>query len=158
MFQPCLVLGHELITFFDRSDFCQAKQKFPELSTGLGFRISSQPPASFMLNVIKTSLNGDMRPYLKQGFQCGSLSVGGDSHRIKAIVFEIFKPPYGDIETLFGNIAIRKNQLVDGMHDCHKTTILVEIGAVQDEILEGVDDWNIRRRFLKPIILDSFEF
>lgn len=158
MTQPASIGSHEAIALFDRPDAGQAKQKTPELPGSSGPWIGPQPSAAFMLDVIEASLDSGPGPEGNNRPESRSLPICSEGKRIKTTLFETLKPLKARFKSLLGHIQVREDDLIGGMHECHQATVLMEIGAVQDEMLEQAEVLWFRRGLFKPVVFDALEF
>lgn len=156
--QPASIGNHEAIALFDRPDAGQAKQKTPELLGTSGPRIGPQPSAAFMLDVIEASLDSGPGPEGNNRPESRSLPICSEGKRIKTTLFETLKPLKARFKSLLGHIQVREDDLIGGMHECHQATVLMEIGAVQDQMLEQAEVLWFRRGLFKPVVFDALEF
>lgn len=158
MSKPAPVSGHKTIALFDRPDPREAKQETAQFLAGRGLRIGSQPTAALMLDVVKTSLYLGMGPEEGDGFENRSLSICGKGKRIQTALFETLKPLKAGFKPFLGHIYVREDGLIGGMHERYQTTVLVEIGAIQNQMLEQAKVLWFRRRLFKPVVFDALEF
>ena len=72
--------------------------------------------------------------------------------------FQSREPSEGGIISLFGDIKAGEDELVFSIHKCHQTAVLMEVGAIQNQIPEETEIFGLRRWLLKPVVFDPFEF
>lgn len=155
--KPSPVSSYKTIASLDRPNPREAKQETAQFLTGRGLRVGPQPTAALMLNVVKTSLNFGMGPKGGDRFESGSLPICRKGKRIQTTLFETLKPLKEGFKPFLGHVQVREDGLISKMHECHQTTVPVEIGAIQNQILEHAEVLWFQRSLFKPVVFDALE-
>lgn len=89
--------------------------------------------------MVQAPLDLGLWPECSDGSESGPFPIRREHKGIQTAFFEIRKPSGGGVIPLFGNVEVGEDLLAGGVHKGHEATILVEVGAVQDQILEGAE-------------------
>lgn len=110
-----------------------------------------------MLKVVQAPLDLGLWPECRDSSESGSLPIRRKHKGIETAFFEIRKPSGGGVVPLFGNVEVGEDLLAGGIHEGHEAAVLVEVGGVQDQILERAEALRLWRQLLKPVVFDSLE-
>ena len=142
------------IALFDRFNGAQCEQQAAQFPARFGRGITSQPTATFVLDVVEAALENGVGPNQSQGSQNGYFSVGGHGRGTKPLSLQFHEPWTDGFEPFLGHIEVGNNQRLLRAHQTHQAPVLVKISAVQNQILESMKLIHRRRNLRKPVILD----
>lgn len=155
--KPLCVSLNKSVALPDILDPIDLGKEYPQLLTGFSFRIGPEPPHTFPLDMIQTSLEYCSRPSQPDGSRDGTFTVGSYESRIQPPVLEVVKPGIGFLKGLLLNIHVGDNLLVYPIHKIQQAAVLVKVGCIIKHILyPGIIDLFIRCLF-QPVILNAIK-
>ena len=110
-----------------------------------------------MLQMVKASLRGGTRPGGSNGFEGRTLSVRRKGHGIQPSLLEVREPSERGPEPFLGDVEVGECPLGGCTHESHQAAILVEVGAIQNQMLEWTEVLALGWGLLKPVVFDPLE-
>ena len=156
--EPSVVLAHEVVLIRPRANTMKVAKKDSKVTGRLSFGEGSEPTEAFPLDMVETPLNSDGGPDFPDSSQDRMVSVDDNDLGLESLLFEPSQVRANGVIAFLVHIGIENDALGESVHEDDETSVLVEIGAIEQKVFEMPIGNGLPGALAQPKVLNPVQF